>query len=262
MFNNSILLINFNYSKDINNKDFFKKLYQPYFKFIFFYSDLPATQDEEINFVNTERGSFTHRIFIDFFEKYQEQINQSDGVFYIHDDCILNTKKLNAYSPSDIIYYNRPYTISQDYSNKFEESSVFSLSELPKAKNCKWPHWNRSYGIRAIQNIKNNPLKQIVKNFSDFFYLPLDFINQKTIDLFKLYENVFLEIAIPSIINHIIPENTKYKEFSSKILWGSNRKKLLELNFLENTIKNNLITHPIKFNQNPDYKKHIMEILK
>jgi hypothetical protein len=69
IFNNSILLINFNYSKDTNNKEFLKKLYQPYFKSIFFYSNLPATQDEEINFVNTQRGSFTHRIFVDFFEK-------------------------------------------------------------------------------------------------------------------------------------------------------------------------------------------------
>jgi hypothetical protein len=262
MFNNSILLINFNYSKYTNNKEFLKKLYQPYFKSIFFYSDLPATQDEEINFVNTQRGCFTHRIFVDFFEKYQEQINQTDGVFYIHDDCILNVKKLNCYSSSDIIYYNEPHTSSQDYSNKFEESAIFSLSELPRAKNFKWPHWKKHYGIQAIQNIKNNPIKIIFKNFSDFFYLPLDFINQQTIDLFKLYKNVFLEIAIPSIIYHMTPENTNYQEFSSKILWNKDRDKLSDINFLKDTIKNNLITHPIKFNINIDYKKYIMEILK
>jgi hypothetical protein len=246
MFNNSILLINFNYSKDTNNKQFLKNLYSPYFKSIYFYSDLPLTSDNEINFVRTNRGCFTHRIFIDFFEKYQQQINQSDGLFYIHDDCILNVKKLNSYSSSDIIYYNEPKTI-------------LSLSELPSIKN--W-HWQHSHGVKAIQNIKNNPIKKITGVFSDFFYLPSTFINQKTIDLFKLYKDVFLEIAIPSIIYHIKPENTNYQEFSSKILWGKDRDKLSDINFLKDTIKNNLITHPIKFNKNSDYKKYIMEILK
>lgn len=64
---NSILLINFNYSKDTNNKEFLKKLYEPHFKNIYFYSDLPQTDDTEIHFVNTSRGCFTHRIFVDFF---------------------------------------------------------------------------------------------------------------------------------------------------------------------------------------------------
>jgi hypothetical protein len=250
IFNNSILLINFNYSKDTNNKEFLKNLYSPYFKSIYFYSDLPLTSDNEINFIRTNRGFFTHRIFVDFFEKHQEQINQSDGVFYIHDDCILNVKKLNFYSSGHIIFYHKPYTISQ---------GVFSLYELPSVKHW-W--WGGRTGVEAIQNIKNNPIKKIAGVFSDFFYLPSNFINQKIIDLFKLYENVFLEIAIPSIIYHIKPENTNYQEFSSKILWGKDRDKLSDINFLKNTIKNNLITHPIKFNRNPDYKKYIMEILK
>jgi hypothetical protein len=247
--NNTILLINFNHSRHTNNKEFLKSLYGSYFKSIYFYSDLPSTSDNEINFIKTEKGFFTHRIFIDFFEKYQEEINQSDGVFYIHDDCILNVKKLNSYFSTDIIYYSKP-------------DAIFSLSELPRAKNLEWSHWKQPYGVEAIQSIQNNPITKIIRVFSDFFYLPSTFINQKTIDLFKLYKNVFLEIAIPSIINHIKPKNIQYKKFSSKILWYQDRYKLLDINFLQDAVKNNLITHPVKFNKNPEYKKHITKILK
>ena len=61
---NTILIVLFNYSKCLNNVGFIKSLYERHFKKIIFYSDIPEIKNnEEVNFVNTSKGFFAHRIF-------------------------------------------------------------------------------------------------------------------------------------------------------------------------------------------------------
>jgi hypothetical protein len=50
-FKNTILIVVFNYSNCINNKDILKKIYKDHFKQIIFYSDYPIMKDDEINYV-------------------------------------------------------------------------------------------------------------------------------------------------------------------------------------------------------------------
>ena len=54
-FKNSILLIVFNYSNCISNKNVLKNIYKKHFKKIIFYSDYPIIQDDEVNFININK---------------------------------------------------------------------------------------------------------------------------------------------------------------------------------------------------------------
>lgn len=142
-------------------------------------------------------------------------------------------------------------------------SEFYNLKELSEVlinKNLKWFHWYQSYGIKAVEQIKNNPISKFYRNFSDFFYLPTKYFNKELIDLFNLYSNVFLEIAIPTVINDINCYKD-YQEFKSAILWGTDRNKILDINFLEDSVNNSLVVHPVKFNKYPQLKKHIEKLL-
>ena len=92
-FKNVVLLVVFNYSNCTCNKDVILKLYEKYFKKIIFYSDLPEKHDDDINYININRGYNTHNIFKHFYNKYYDLINESDGLFYTMDDniCLLYT---------------------------------------------------------------------------------------------------------------------------------------------------------------------------
>ena len=71
-FKNTILIIVFNYSYCICNKNILKNIYEKYFKQIIFYSDTlnnPNNLDNEINFINIEKGHYTHKIFNHFYFK-------------------------------------------------------------------------------------------------------------------------------------------------------------------------------------------------
>lgn len=255
MFNNSILLINFNFYRDSINKEFLKSVYKPYFKSIIFYSDKPSNpfngKSSDINVVVTKNGRFTHRIFLDFYQKYADLLSESDGLFYTHDDCIINTSILNNYCTSKIISHYLP--------NSFSRTELFNLTKAQQ----NWAHWYRSHGISAIQKIKNNPIHAYTRAFSDFFYLPKSYFTSNLINLFSLYKDVFLEIAIPTILQFIEPlEN--YQTIKSHILWEKDREKINNIEYLENVLihEQNLIVHPVKFNRNPELKTHILKILK
>ena len=66
MFKNSILVIVFNYSTCVHNKDKLINIYKNYFKKIIIYSDYPIVQNiKNVNYLNIRRGAFVHRIFSD-----------------------------------------------------------------------------------------------------------------------------------------------------------------------------------------------------
>lgn len=242
---NSILLINFNHNRDCNNKEFLKQLYQPYFKSIFFYSDNPVIDDNEINFINTHRGFYTHRIFDHFFNKYSSALKNIDGIFYTHDDCVINTKIIDKLNVSKI----------------FIGDSDICYREIEK-NDTTWSHLKEPYGLPGIQKIIHNPVNIIRRGFSDFFYLPHKYFNQYLVNLFELYKNIFLELAIPSIINHIEPNQDNYQHLKTIILWFDKRKQILDENFLTNSINDEYaIIHPIKFNQYPILKQYLSKIL-
>ena len=247
--NNSILILVFSFSNCLNNLEYLINLYKNYFKQIIVYSDYPVINNIEINYVNTQQGYYVHNIFNHFYKNYKYLLNSSDGIFYTMDDNIINLNILNLLNTKKIVYYYNEIKPLNEYSG--------------------W-QWDLSWGKNAINNLLNDEeFKKYNMNkfsgcFADWFYLPKEYLTDKLFNLFSLYvkHKVFLELAIPSIINNIETNKEKYEKFTDDILWGNDRKKLLDKNYVYKSFncKHNLVIHPIKFNNNKESKIWLSEI--
>ena len=251
-FENTILIVLFNYSNCVCNKNIIKNIYEKYFKKIIFYSDCSIIQDDEVNYININKGYNTHKVFNHFYKKYKSIIDDSDGLFYTMDDNIINVNILNLFDCEKILYYYKEIKTLDNYSGWWWD----------------WEHCK--YGKNAINNLMNdNEFKKYNINkfssaFSDWFYLPKKYLNDTLFDLFELFSNyeVFLEIAIPSIINNIEMDKSQYQHFTNEILWDADRNKFLNKEYIYNSFnhEHNLVVHPIKFNQNPNSKEWLIDI--
>jgi len=168
------------------------------------------------------------------------------------DDNIINVNILNLFDSEKIIYYY------------YESKSIEAYSGW-------W--WteahNGKYGTSAVEKLlndsdfKNYNIDKFNRAFADWFYLPKKYLTDKLFNLFELFarHEIFLEIAIPSIINNIETDKTQYQEFTQDILWGNDRRKFLNKEYIYNSLNyhHNLVLHPIKFNQNPDSKKWLID---
>ena len=249
---NTILIVLFNYSNCLNNVEFIKSLYEKHFKKVIFYSDIPEIQNnDEVNFVSTRRGFFAHRIFYHFYQKYKYLLDDCDGLFYTMDDNILNVNLLKLMDTTKIIYYYKELKYLNSYSGG---------------------HWTRLNGKKAIRRLpkfkafKTYNINTFSGCFADWFYLPRKYLTEDLFILFELFAicEVFLEIAIPSIIHNIEPNKDNYSTFSGELLGesGMKRLELTNKNYLSSSFnnKNNLIIHPIKFNEIPESKDWLKEI--
>lgn len=251
-FKNSILLIVFNYSNCVCNKNVIKSIYEKYFKKVIFYSDYPIIQDSEVNFINIHRGYNTHKIFNHFYKNYKSILDDSDGLFYTMDDNIINVNILNLFNSNKIIYYYNETKPLDNHSGWWWDLCDDGI-----------------YGKKAINKLMNdNEFKKYNINsfsgtFSDWFYLPKKYLTDKLFDLFELFSKyeVFLEIAIPSVINNIETDKSEYQTFTDEMLWGDDRKKFFNKEYIYHSLnhKHNLLIHPIKFNENPASKEWLKE---
>ena len=272
--NNIILIVVFNYSDCIKNKNTIKKLYKTHFREIIFYSDFPETldNDKEINYLKTEQGYFTHKIFHHFYLNYRNLIEQSDGIFYTMDDNIININILNLYNKNKIIFYTPKPKTEIEGVNNIKYYSWFSLKHIDDHKDWWWDILPN--GLPSRENIKKIMNNEYIKkcninkfsgSFSDFFYLPKKYLNEKLFTLFKLFSEykIFLEIAVPTIIHNIEPDESNYQPFSNKVFWGRKRKYLAEKQNIYNSLNqsHDLIIHPIKLKDNPDLKHYLVDIL-
>jgi hypothetical protein len=269
-FKNSILIVVFNNSNCICNKNIIKHIYEKYFKQIIFYSDYPIIQDDEVNFININKGFNTHKIFNHFYKNYRLIIDDSDGLFYTMDDNIINVNILNLFDPEKIIYY-KPNIVNDDMNNISNgittDKTWFKFDNI---NNHHGWHWEGNYGKYAVNNLLNDNLfkKYNIDKFngcfSDWFYLPKKYLTDKLFDLFELFSNyeVFLEIAIPTIINNIEMDLSQYQYFTNEILWNNDREKFLNKMYVYNSLNHNhnFILHPIKFIQNPNAEEWLKEI--
>jgi len=252
-FKSSILIIVFNYSNCVCNKNFIKEIYGKHFKQIIFYSDYPIVQDDEVHFININKGYNTHNVFSHFYRHYKSVLDSSDGLFYTMDDNIINVNILNLFNSDKIIFYYK------------------EIKELDKYSGWWWDSTNGKYGKKAIAKLLNDDdfkkynINKFCGSFSDYFYLPKKYLNNRLFDLFDLFSKyeVFLEIAIPSIINNIETDLTHYQIYKQEMLWNSDRTKFLNKDYIYNTLNHAhaLFLHPIKFNQNPNSMGWLKEFL-
>ena len=271
-FKNALLILHFNDSDCVHNKDPLIKIYQKHFKKIIVYSNTPKagqspTLLDNVHYINTSNrcscGDFCQRIFVHFYSTYKKDILECDGLFFTMDDNIINVNILNSYDPEKIIFSPRKGSPIESKGGNGNSGS----------------HWDWDWGKKAILNLEKNLEYQ---NFgineycdatnSDFFYLPKQYLSKKLFDLFRLFGEyeVFHELAVPTIINHIGPNATKSKgghytfpQYAFQFrdikrhylhLWGDDRKQLESLNGLRKVfdIDRYLAVHPVKLNANPE----------
>ena len=264
------MVIVFNYSSDTHSKEFLRSLYAPYFKHILFYSDTPSTNDTEINFMYIYKGVYTTRIFSHLYSKYKALIDESDGLFYTMDDNIINPSLLDTLDFNKIIC---------------DELQT----GVPLESTRGW-HWDNAWGKPALRKLSNDPEFQrygytlFSGCFSDYFYLPKRYLTPSLFLLFSLYSKyeVFLELAIPSILHNIERDPDRYMTMktpgtypilpiqhiprcatlTSCVLWNSARNKLLDKQFFTECMKTCAVIHPLKFTSNPVFKDWLIELLK
>ena len=248
-FKNTILVVAFNFSDCTHNKEYLQRLYGSHFKHIIFYSDYPESDDSSIHYIHVNKGCNMHNIFYHLYTTYRELIEESDGIFYTMDDNIINLNILDLLSTDKIIY---------------------NYSEVKTLDNYSGWHWDNSvWGKSAIYKLLNDDefklynIDKFSGGFSDWFYLPKKYLIDKLFDLFRLFakHNVFLELAIPSIINNIELDKSAYHCYTFDALWGNDRNRVFDKSYVYKTFnhKHNLILHPIKFNQHPDSKDWLIE---
>ena len=254
MFSNTILILVFNYSNAVHNATRIRKLYEKYFKKIIIYSDIPYVEnDNNVNFVSISFGYFTQNVFNHLYLNYRDDILDSDGLFYTMDDNIINVNILNLYDKNKIIY---------DY-GKLQPLNYF------KDKNWWWD--NPSVGIERIEmmiqdkHFEKYNINGYSRNYSDMFYLPKRYLTMELFEQFYLFGkyNVFMEIAIPTIIHNLEKNENNYNKYSYCCLWKEERNNFKKYNFVK-TIFNkdfHLFIHPMKFNDNPELLDWLEEIL-
>ena len=124
--------------------------------------------------------------------------------------------------------------------------------------------WDSFYGKYALHNLlndyefKTHNISEFSGGVADWFYLPKKYLTDKLFELFELFSKyeVFLEIAIPTIIHNIEPDKSQYQQFTNKFL-GNSRENLRNKEYIYNSlnIEHDIILHPIKFNENPSSKE-------
>lgn len=254
-------------------------MYESHFKKIIFYSDYPLVQDDEVNFINIHRGFHTQTIFYHFYKKYKTLLEDSDGLFYTMDDNIVNVNILHLFDSSKILYYPPVATNTGYDPNTYRGINLknwFKLDSIDTLTGWNWD--NRMAGKNTTRkNIKRLLLdKEFQKYtihtfsaaFSDWFFLPKKYVTEDVCNIFELFAKyeIFLEIAIPSVIYNIEPNVDKYQSFTHDVLWSfgaDERSFFLKKKYMYNSLHHthNLILHPIKFNQHPSSKEWLQEFL-
>lgn len=254
-FKNTILIISFNYSDALNNRDRLIDLYKDHFKEIIIYSDVPVLEGtDDVNYVNTERGFYTQRIFNHFYDNYKEKLDDIDGLFYTHDDNIINLNILNVYDSNKIVYNFR-----KNRTNIHWIPNNMNSHRGREKKKLVDMHYNNDYPDYDVEFYRNE--------FSDYFYLPKRYLHKHTFELFHVFgkHKIFLDVAISTVIYRSEPDITNYNTYTQCTLWkkfGPSRKSLENLEFVKSVFnkKFDLFVHPIKFNSNPKALDWISDI--
>jgi hypothetical protein len=210
----------------VTNKNTIKKLYGTHFKQIIFYSDFPEKVDDEVTYIDIKMGYTTTKIFEHFYKNHKLLLEDSDGLFFTMDDNIINVNILHLFDTKKIIYYYN------------------QIKPLTAYAGWWWDHYSEgNHGRKAlVKLLEDVEFKQYTINkfsgvFSDFFFLPKQYLTPKLFHLFQLFSKyeVFLEIAIPSIINNLEQDVKYYQSFLQEILWSkSDRDKFLNKDYIYN----------------------------
>jgi len=266
-FQNVILIVSFNYANCLVNIPFYQQYYQPFFKNLIFYC---SSQFENLNakytdFTGSEMkkynvhyidygkgGATTQKIFVHFYSNYKELVNESSGLFYTSDDNILNLNLLKEFNVENIIY---PWE---------------NLHNLSFYKNDPWAWWKTPHGWDAIHSLEKDleykklNITKYAKQIADFFYLPKKYLTSNLFELLHLFSKhqVWLEIAIPTIIFNIEPNRKAYSNLKFKWIPNEKQDEIIDEQKLKQYFMDEkyLTIHPLKLYKNPELKEFLLKI--
>ncbi len=262
---NIILIINYNHSADCGNKSFLDEIYSPHFKKVIHYSDNPKTSDPDINFIHTKHGWFSYGVLPHFYENYSELLETADGIFYTHDDCIINVNTLDQMDINKTMY---------DQGARKVIDGEFVPESSRKKRLSKWGWWKKPVGERNLMKFwksekwSGHPVHGFV-GYGDYLYLPKKLFNEKFITILSdLYKHqVFLEIALPIAVNYIncdvsMKDSSKYNDTgNTKIVWDEPGQRYVNNHLFELlTEDNSTIVHPVKLRSNPGLKQVLRDV--
>ena len=230
VYNNILLIINYNIPGYLRLNEYFLELYNKYFPNIVFINPDNNSKDKAIimNCPVSNNGFYSYACI----EKIYQKFPNYEGYLLTNDDDYLKVWELENYD------FNIPwnYRFNPDGLNKKWDMYQFCLNlEDICENNLEWK-----------QNITNFYGEyKLFTGFSDLYYIPKYYVpNFIKISKKMLDSKIFLECAIDTIFaiisapkNHII---------HIKPLWGEEREKVI--NFLHEDFQQ-LSVHPLKFSK-------------
>ncbi|MBS0616017.1 MAG: hypothetical protein JSR58_05645 [Verrucomicrobia bacterium] len=196
-FKDTLLVIHYNHPY-YDSLPFEKILYGPIFPHIVFYG--PAGEHPEVRVVPTHMGYFFSKVVADTLQTYPD----FDGYIFLQDDCLMH-------------FWN--YLRLDKNKIWFCQNEIRYLLQASTQDPAGWTWWFSNPDVGMPQVLKQLPLlkesekKQLTLNMGentipgqmcDMFYLPARLAPQAE-RLCKVFENVFCEISIATILCCIEP---------------------------------------------------------
>ena len=232
VYEDILLIINYNRKGFLALNKYLKTLYNKYFPNIIFIYPNNSPENNITSCNESERGYYSYICFKKIYLKYPNY----KGYLYINDDLFLKVWEITNFNFS-IPWINQFYPLNKKWDHYSECYPLYNIIE----KNEEWKN----------NIIKFNGYFEVVFGMSDFYYLP-NYYASKIIYIFdKMYKSkIFLECAIPNSMGILL--SSKYQIIFIRALWGNQRKKAI--NYLYSQY-NQITIHPIKLSNETSREK-------
>ena len=232
VYNEVLLIVNFNIKGFLSLINYITNLYNKYFPNIIFIYPSYTREPNTIYCKESSLGFYSYKCFKKVYNKYPNY----QGYLYINDDLFLKVWELPNLNFS-IPWLHQYSPLSKEWTHTPE---CFPLYRLLK-KNIEWKN----------KLLIFNGYIDVICSMSDFYYLPNYYASQ-ICDIFdKMYKyRIFLECAVPNSI--AILAAYKYQIVVINPLWGKDREKAIDYLFSK---YDQIAVHPIKLSNEISRRK-------
>ena len=243
VYNEILLIINYNHKGFLNLNDYLISLYQKNFPNIIFIYPSKMQKTNIISCEESYNGYYSYKCFEKVYNKYPKY----KGYLYINDDVYLKVWELENLN-FNIPWLYQFHLLNNDWLDWIHYNRCIPLNNMIR-NNVKWKK----------QLIKFNNYIGAIRNIADFYYLPNYYaFKLKNIfnEMFK--SRIFLECAVPTSMG--ILSTHSYQIIYLNALWKEERKNVISYLYSK---FNQITIHPIKFsfsNNQKNVNKYIFFI--
>lgn len=226
VYEDILLIVNYNHKGFLQLNNYIKQLYNKYFPNIVFIYPSKTKMNNTFSCKESHKGYFSYKCIIKIYQKYPKY----KGYLYINDDVFLKIWEIQNFD-FDIPWLFHFGPLNKKWVHYFRCNSLYNLIE-------KKPIWKNNL-------IQFNGYFDILQGLSDFYYIP-NYYSLKISNLFKsmFKSRIFLECAVPTSM--AILSSSKYQIIFVNPLWGRKRKKVKHFFYSQ---FDQIAFHPIKFSK-------------